>query len=222
FDTIFAVSEADRQALLGLRATPERIRLLPNLPDPALLERPPLSFAAAEPALLYFGTLSWQPNIEGLEYLMRDVFPLLRQRLPELRLVIAGKGAPSHLQRLAHRTAGVEFLGPQADAEPLYQQSRVFIEATHTGGGTRLKLLNALARGLPVVASPQGAEGLDVVDGEHLLLAAGPNAMAQAVGRLLTDDRLWRSLSENGRALIQRRYTAEAAYGPLDEALSDA
>ncbi|MEE9286293.1 MAG: glycosyltransferase family 4 protein [Dehalococcoidia bacterium] len=222
FRTVFAVSEADRQALLALGAGHERVRLLPNLPDPALLERPPLSFASTEPLLLYFGTLSWQPNIEGLEYLMRNVLPLLRQRQPELRLVIAGKGAPPHLRRLAQRTAGVEFMGPQADAEPLLRRARLFIEATHTGGGTRVKLLNSLARGLPIVASPQGAEGLAVTDGEHLLLAGDPEAMAQAVGRLMTDDGLWQALSENGRALIRRRYLAESAFGPLDEALNDA
>ena len=220
FQTVFAVSEADRQALLELGVGPERVRLLPNLPDPALLERPDLSFATTEPVILYFGTLSWQPNIEGLEYLLRSVFPLVRQRLPELRLVIAGKGAPSHLRRLARQTAGVEFLGPPEDAEPLFLRARLFIEASRTGGGTRLKVLNALARGLPVVASPQGAEGLEVVAGEHLLVAVDPESTAQAIIRLMTDEGLWRSLSENGRDLIRRRYLAEVAYGSLDEVLS--
>jgi len=220
FQTVFAVSEADRQALLGLGVGPEHVRLLPNLPDPALLERPPLSFAATEPMILYFGTLSWQPNIEGLEHLLRSIFPLARQRLPGLRLVIAGKGAPSRLRRLAHQTAGVEFLGPLEDAEPLFRRARLFIEVSRTGGGTRLKVLNALARGLPVVASPQGAQGLEVVAGEHLLIAADPESTAQAVCRLMTDEGLWRSLSENGRDLIRRRYRAEVAYGSLDEVLA--
>ena len=221
FAAVFAVSEADRQALIGLGAEPERLRLLPNLPEPALLERPALSFAATEPLLLYFGTLSWSPNVEGLEYLLRSVFPLVRERMPEVRLVIAGKGAPSRLRRLARRTAGVEFLGAVEDAEPLFRRARLFVEASRSGGGTRLKLLNALARGLPVVASAEGAEGLEVVAGEQLLVATDPQSMAEAVGRLMADDGLWRALSEDGRALIRRRYVADVAYGPLDELLSD-
>ncbi|MBI2912636.1 MAG: glycosyltransferase family 4 protein, partial [Chloroflexi bacterium] len=196
--------------------------LLPNLPDPSLLERPALSFAQTEPLLLYFGTLSWQPNIDGLEYLLRSVFPLLRQGMPDARLVVAGKGAPARLQRLALRTEGVEFLGPAEDPEPLYRRARLFVEASPTGGGTRLKVLNALARGLPVVASPQGAEGLDAVPGHHLLVAGDPESMAEAMGRLIADDGLWRALSENGRALVRRLYLADVAYRPLQEALSRA
>jgi glycosyltransferase involved in cell wall biosynthesis len=222
FDSVFTVSEADRDALTGLGAEPERLRVLPNLPEPSLLERPGLSFAAAEPMILYFGTLSWQPNLEGLEHFLRSVFPLVRRRMPEARFVIAGKGAPSWLQEMARRTAGVEFLGPVADAESLYRRARLFIEASPTGGGTRLKVLNALARGLPVVASPEGAEGLDAVPGEHLLVAGDAESMAEAVCRLMADDGLWQVLSENGRALVRSRYLAEVAYRPLDEVLSDA
>jgi len=107
-----------------------------------------------------------------------------------------------------------------ADAEPLYRRARLFVEASPTGGGTRLKVLNALARGLPAVASPEGAEGLDAVPGEHLLVAADAESMAEAVCRLMADDDLWRVLSENGRALIRSRYLPEVAYRPLDEVLS--
>jgi glycosyltransferase involved in cell wall biosynthesis len=222
FAIVFAVSEADRQALIELGAEPERLRLLPNLPERSLLEHSGLSFGATEPMILYFGTLSWQPNLEGLEHFLRSVFPLVRQRMPQVRLVIGGKGGPSRLRRLARRTAGVEFLGPVADAEPLYRRARLFIEASPTGGGTRLKVLNALARGLPVVASAEGAQGLDAVPGEHLLVAADADSMAEAVCRLTADDGLWRLLSENGRALVHSRYVAEVAYRPLDEVLRSA
>ena len=222
FDAVFAVSNADRQALIELGAEPERLRVLPNLPDPALLERPALSFAAVELVILYFGTLSWPPNIEGLQHFLSSVFPLLRQRVPVARFVVAGKGAPAWLERLARRTTGVEFVGPVEEAEPLYRQARVFIEASRSGGGTRLKVLNALARGLPVVASPEGAEGLELVAGEHLLIASGAESTAEAIRRLLSEDGLWQTLSENGRALVRSHYLAEAAYGPLDEVLSGA
>ncbi|MEE8369873.1 MAG: glycosyltransferase family 4 protein [Dehalococcoidia bacterium] len=222
FDAVFAVSDADRRALIELGAGPERLRVLPNLPDPTLLERPALSFAAAEPVILYLGTLSWPPNVEGLQHFLSSVFHLLRQRVPEARFVVAGKGAPAWLERLAGRTAGVEFVGPVEDAEPLYRRARVVIEASRSGGGTRLKVLTALARGLPVVASPEGAEGLELVAGEHLLIASDAESTVEAVRRLLSEEDLWRTLSENGRALVRSHYLAEVAYGPLDEVLSGA
>ena len=221
YDVVFAVSEADREALLALGAGVQ-IRVLPNLPDESLLDLPPLAFTETEPLIFYFGTLSWQPNIEGLEFFLQSVLPEVREDMPEARLVIAGNGASPALVKLAGSTAGVDFVGPIDDPELYYRRARVFIEATRSGGGTKLKVLNALARGLPVVASPQAARGLDAVAGEHLLVARGSDSMIEAVLRVLRDQRLWTRLSENGRALVRARYRAKEAYAPLDEVLNGA
>ncbi len=220
FDTVFAVSEEDRRSLVAIGADPARTRVLPNLPDPALLERPALTFDGTELLALYFGTLSWQPNLEGLSYLLRSVWPLVRGRLDGARLIIAGRGAPPWLERLARSTPGVDFLGPVDDAEPLYRRARVFVEATRSGGGTKLKVLNAMARGLPVAATPQAIEGIDAIPGVHVLTGGDADALAKAAVRLMTDGAIWRTLNEGGRLLVSSRYTADAAYGPLDEALS--
>lgn len=221
FDTVFAVSDADRTALTQIGADPSRLCVLPNLPDTSLLDRPPLSFAATRPLILYFGTLSWQPNIEGLHFFLDAVYPRIHFEFPQVRMVIAGRNAPSDLRILAERVDGVDFLGPVDDAEPLFTTARVFIEATRSGGGTKLKVLNALARGLPVVATPEAARGIDVRDGEHILLGSDPDALAASVLRLMRDAGLWASLSENGRALIRKRYRAETAFKPLDDVLAD-
>ena len=220
FDTIFAVSEPDREALMAIGGRPERIYVLPNLPDPELLERPALAFADTEPVIFYFGTLSWPPNLEGLSYFLRAVFPLSRGSMPEARCVIAGADAPDWLRSLAARADGVEFLGSIDDPEPLYQRSRLLIEATHSGGGTKLKVLNALARGLPVVVSREAIEGIDAIAGQHLLTGNDAPGLADAISRLFTDADLWQQLSDCGRLLIREQYTAETAYRPLDEALN--
>jgi glycosyltransferase involved in cell wall biosynthesis len=220
FDAAFAVSEQDRGALVAVGADPARTLVLPNLPDPSLLEMPALSFEGSQPVVLYFGTLSWQPNIEGLARFIMQVFPLVRKEAPQARLLVAGRDAPPALERLARGTTGVDYMGPVADAETLYRKSRVFVEATRSGGGTKLKILNALARGLPVVASPEATAGIDAIAGSHLLVGGGDESLAEAVVRLLTDSALWSSVSEGGRLLIGSRYVAEAAYAPLDEVLS--
>jgi len=220
FDRVFCVSEADRAALIALGAEGARVGILPNVPDAALLEAPELRFGDAGTVINYFGTLSWQPNIDGLVRLLTEVFPLVRERLPEARFLLAGRDAPSSLQKLARRTRGVEFLGGVEDAGPLYRRARVLVEATTTGGGTKLKVLNALARGLPVVASPEAAEGLDVSDGENILIARGDVAMAECVLRLLGDETLWQRLSTGGRSLVREQYVADVAFAALEEALS--
>jgi glycosyltransferase involved in cell wall biosynthesis len=221
FDAVFAVSEPDRAALMGL-APDTDVRVLPNLPDESLLERPALSFEQSEPLVFYFATLSWPPNVEGLRYFLRQVWPAVHGRVPDARFVIAGRGAPPDIERLAKSTEGVDFAGPISDAENLYQRARASVEPTHSGGGTKLKVLNSLARGLPVVAGPNGAEGIDAVPGEHFLLAETPPQMAEAIVRLLSDAALWQRLSTNGRRLIAERYVARVAYTPLDEVLSGA
>ena len=219
FDTVFAVSEQDRQALVDLGASAGKVRVLPNLPDPALLTSPPLSFEQSPPVILLLGTLSWKPNIDSANRLLRDIFPQVRARLPESRFVLAGRDAPRSLRTLADRTPGAEFNGDAVDVEALYRRARVFVEATRTGGGTKLKVLNALARGLPVVVSPEGAEGLEVTAGDNLLVAASDTTFAEAAVRLLTDEALWRRLSEGGRTLVRERYVADVAFVQLDEAL---
>jgi glycosyltransferase involved in cell wall biosynthesis len=222
FDVIFAVSEDDRKSLREIGGDPNRIRLLPNIPDRALLDAPAPTFETTQPLVLYLGTLNWQPNIEGVERFVSAVFPLVRKRAPDARLIVAGRGASPALQKRVESTDGAEFVGEIDDPESLYKAARVSVDATRSGGGTRLKVLNALARGVPVVASPQAAAGLDIVPGEHLIVARNDQAMAEAIAHLLRDPVRWKILSENGRALIRARYVSEVAFRALDEALSKA
>jgi len=221
FGTVFAVSVDDARALVAAGADRERVHLLPNIPDPALLELPSLSFEQEEPEIMYFGTLSWQPNIDGLKRLITRILPRVRERIPDVKLTVAGRDAPARLIQLAERTPAVEYVGPLDDAEPLYQRARVFAEVTQTGGGTRLKILNALARGLPTVASVAASQGLDILAGEHVLLARDDDALAEAIVLLLTDEHRWRIVSQNGRALVRGKYVAEVAFQSLDSILAE-
>ena len=185
FDVIFAVSEEDRRTLRGLGGDPNKIRILANVPDRALLDAPAPAFERTKPLVLYLATLSWQPNIEGVERFVSSVFPLVHKQSPEARLVVAGRGASPALRKRVEATEGAEFAGEVEDPEALYESARVFVDATQSGGGTRLKVLNALARGIPVVASGLAAQGLDIVPGEHVLVARNEHAMAEAIIGLL-------------------------------------
>ena len=220
FETVFAVSEDDRQTLIELGSEPSRVGVLPNIPDRALLDTPAPSFSDSEPVVLYFGTLSWQPNIESLERILTSIFPAVRRQVPEARLIVAGVGASPALAGGVASTEGAEFSGQVENPEPLYRSARVLVDPTRSGGGTRLKVLNAFARGIPVVATSRAAEGLGVTSGEHLLVADKEGEFVDAVVSLLHDRDRWQALSENGRDLVRARYVAEIAYRPLDEAVA--
>jgi glycosyltransferase involved in cell wall biosynthesis len=220
FDVIFAVSEQDRQALCDLAAPSARVELLPNVPEQGLLDLPALSPPRGEPVCLFLGTLSWPPNLQGLRELLQHVLPLLRRKLPEAKLLIGGQGAPPDLAGLAERVSGVELVGSFDDPEPLYRQARAFVEIARGGSGTRVKVLNALARGLPVVATPDGIEGLDIRPGVEALVGSTPAEIADVLLRVLTDDAVWTSLAEGGRRLVRERFTPGVAFRSLDDVLA--
>jgi glycosyltransferase involved in cell wall biosynthesis len=222
FDWVFAVSQEDRRALQEIGGDANRIRVLPNIPQAELLARALPVFADTEPVVLYFGTLSWQPNIEGLERFLAFAHRQIVKRVPSARLVVAGKGASSDLIRRVEQTPKAEFAGEVEEAEALYGIARVVVDASQTGGGTRLKILNALARGIPVVASTEAARGLDIVAGEHLVVARNEQMLVESVTSLLQDAARWRVLSENGRALVRARYMPEVAFRALDDVMARA
>jgi glycosyltransferase involved in cell wall biosynthesis len=220
-DVVFAVSDADRRAFLALGADPRRVRVLPNVADASMLERPTLQ-PPSEPVILFFGTLSWPPNVAGLERFLRDGLPSLAGRIPGVRTVVAGHGPSDALRALIRSTPGAELVEDVDDDERLYRRARCFVDASVGGAGTRVKILNAMARGVPVVATTDAAAGLDARAGVHLLEARDPAALADPVGRVLTDEELWRRLSTEGRRLVGERYTAPGAFAALDEALAGA
>jgi glycosyltransferase involved in cell wall biosynthesis len=219
FDVVFAVSERDRATLAALVSTGPEIALLPNVADPALLERPELT-PPPEPTLLFLATLSWPPNAEGLSRFLVEDFPELLDRVPDARLVVAGSGASDRLVRQVHESRGAEFAGPVEDDEALYARARCFVDVGVGGSGTKVKVLNALARGLPVVTGPDGAAGLEVSSGEQLLVGDDREGMVASLEFVIQEDAAWTTLSRNGRDLVRRRYVPEVAFGALDEALA--
>lgn len=219
FDVVFAVSEPDRATLSALVPTGPEIALLPNVADPALLDRPELT-PPPEPVLLFLATLSWPPNAEGLSRFLGDDLPALLERVPDARLVVAGSGASRRLVRRVHESRGAEFAGPIEDDEVLYRRARCFVDVGVGGSGTKVKVLNALARGLPVVTGLDGAAGLEVSSGEHLLVAEDREAMVASLEFVIQEDAAWTNLSRSGRDLIRRRYVPEVAFGALDAALA--
>jgi glycosyltransferase involved in cell wall biosynthesis len=162
----------------------------------------------AEPAagevVFFVGDLTWPPNAEGVAWFLAEVWPLLARLRPSARVEILGRGKPPGAAR--RPPPGVSFLGEGADTRPHWRRASVAIVPLLAGGGTRLKILEAAACGVPVVSTPLGAEGLGFARGEEILLAAGPEEFAAAVAGLLADAEARRSQAAAARRRVERQY----------------
>jgi len=194
-------SEADA-AFVRQDAPGIRIQVIPNGVDLKFF-RPSGILREDPPILLFVGTMHYYPNIDAVRYFFEAIYPFVRQARPDVRVQIVGHRPPPEIQRLADPPS-IEVTGSVLDVRPYYERASVFIVPLRLGGGTRLKILEAMAMGLPVVSTSIGAEGLDIHPGEDIWIADDPRAFADGVLRLLSDRALWDRLSAGGQRLASR------------------
>jgi glycosyltransferase involved in cell wall biosynthesis len=204
-DAILTTSDVDRATLVPhVGAIP--IRVVPNGVDTAFFTPGPAS--DGPPRLVFTGAIDYQPNTDGVLHFCGKIWPLVRRSAPEATLAIVGKDPPPAVRALAGD--GVVVTGTVPDVRPWMQSATVFVVPLRTGGGTRLKILEALACGRAVVSTSLGCEGLAVTPGQDILVADEPAAFADAVVRSLRDPALRARLGAAGRALVEQRYRWEA------------
>ncbi len=168
--------------------------------------------------ILCLSSLDWFPNVDGVNYLIDEVMPLIVARMPAVRLRIVGRRPPKRLQRKIARLPWLDFVGEVSDVRPWLARASVVIVPLRIGGGSRIKILEALAMGKPVVSTTIGAEGLAVSDDTHLLLADSPEELASRTIELLMSPELGARLGEQGRKLVQERYGWDRAADALEAA----
>lgn len=192
---IVVFTERDRQAVASFaRETP-----VVRIPLGAELPAQPLDPLGAPPAsLLFVGNFVHPPNADAAVRLIRDIFPLVRDRCPDLRLQIVGDRPPPQLRQLA--SAQVDITGRVPDVTPYLDRAALVVAPLRLGGGMRVKVLEALAAGKVLVASPLAAEGLDLADGEQIVLARSDAEFADAIVGLLSDPGRRAALAARARA----------------------
>jgi glycosyltransferase involved in cell wall biosynthesis len=174
--------------------------------------------APREPAqVLFLGSLDWRPNLDGVALLAERVFPAVRRRLPGARLCVVGRNPPDWLRRLVAALPGAELHASVADVRPYLARSSVLAVPLRVGGGSRLKILEALASGLPVVSTRVGAEGLCLEPDRHLTVVEGADDMADALVRCLHQPREMRAQAERGRRVVLDRYDWDRLAGRLEQ-----
>ena len=201
---VLAVSDADAEALrkIGVE-TP--VAVVPNCIDVAWYKRP--SEATSDPdTLLFTGSLDYRPNIDAVRWFVSAIFPRILARRPQTKFLIVGRSPSASVLRLAHRHPAIRVVGDVEDVRPFLFRGTVFVVPIRMAGGSRLKILEAMAAGLPVVSTTIGAEGLDLSRDADVLLADSPRAFADTIIRLLEDEDLRQQLGASGRKTVEEGY----------------
>jgi glycosyltransferase involved in cell wall biosynthesis len=214
FNEILAVTERDAAQLRAMIGPARPVTAIPICVDPS--EAPRIAVNADSRALLSLGAMFYPPNVDGVLWFVREILPRVRREVPDVRLRIVGPRPDRSILRAADGNAAIQVVGYAEDAAPGMAASAALVVPLRAGGGMRVKILDAMARGLPVVSTRLGAEGIAATDGENILLADGADAFAQAVVRLLRDVALRRRLAQNARQLIESRYDWRRRYDEVD------
>lgn len=216
-DLVFATSDRDRRMILE-DAPGTHCAVVPNGVDSDYFAP---SGGPEEPdSIVFTGMMKYLPNHDGIGWFLDEILPLVRAGVPGVRLTVVGADPPAHLA--ARAGAGVTITGRVEDVRPWVDRAAVSIVPLRMGGGTRLKICEAFSMRKPVVSTTIGAEGIEAVHGESIMIADEPRAFADAIVRLLRDARLRRAVAGNGYELMRTRYEWSVVGGHLEEAYRDA
>jgi glycosyltransferase involved in cell wall biosynthesis len=204
FDHVIAVSREDRetmQRLYGLEAVSD----VSTGVDTEFFR--PRGQERREPHNLVFtGSMDWLPNEDAIQFFTKEIMPRVRQLVPDATLTIVGRNPYASLLELARRDPSVIVTGRVEDVRPYMERAAAYIVPLRIGGGTRLKIYEAMAMEKPIVSTTIGAEGLPVRDGAHLNIADTPEAFAAALVRLLTNESLAHELGRNAAQLVREEF----------------
>jgi glycosyltransferase involved in cell wall biosynthesis len=200
-DTVLAVSEEEAEYFRLLGAS--RVVVVPNGVDCAAYEAP--AVRTGPPTILYVGSMAWPPNASAARFLACEVLPIVHESVPDARLIVVGRNPPAELVARAKADNRVQAAGLVADVTGYFSAAHLLAVPLESGGGTRLKILEAFAARLPVVSTPVGCEGIAARDGEHLVVA-NRRAFASAIVDLLRCPDRGAAMAERARAVARDCY----------------
>ena len=212
-DGVYLCSAADERRLLH-QVPGVRTAVIPNAADVEYYQPRPTDPPSDGRTVVYFGLLSYVPNVDGVTHFVRDIWPRIAQSHPEARCKIIGGQPPASLLALAGPR--VELTGFVSDLRPHLAAAAAVVVPLRLGGGTRLKIVEAMAMGKAIVSTRLGAEGIEAIPGRDMLVEDEPAAFAAAVSRLLAEPRLAARIGQSARQLAVERYAWSRAARALE------
>jgi glycosyltransferase involved in cell wall biosynthesis len=171
--------------------------------------------------VIFPGAFAYQPNVNATRFLIDKVFPRLVNAFPALELLLVGRNATPEMTEAAKRDPRIVVTGDVADVRPYLGRASLMLVPLFEGSGTRFKLLEAFAANLPVVSTTQGAAGLGVKDGTHLLLAEKPDEFVDAARLLWEKEEMAKNLAHNALEFVHKNYSWSTAHNLIREALDE-
>ncbi len=211
-DLIFA-SPNDIDSLAEAGAERSKFRETYHLGDDSQLDLPSIEFEQTQKVLLYVGTLNWEANVDGLLWFFEKVWPAVAAAEPDAIVKIVGKNPDPRLTEAAKNLTRIEFTGFVEDLEPLFSSSRLFLAPLRFGSGIKVKVLNAMCRGLPTITTPVGAEGLAAKHMEHLSITETADDMVASIFHLMNHSQPWQVMEQASRTLVREKYTWKKVLG---------
>jgi glycosyltransferase involved in cell wall biosynthesis len=202
FDAVVAVSEQDRLVFerdFGVK----NVYAIPTGVDTTFFS--PNGMKPRENSLVYVGAMDWLPNEDAIVFFAQYILPYVRAAIPNVTLDIVGRNPSNYIQRILEEYPEITIVGRVEDVRPYISQQSVFVLPLRIGGGTRIKVYEAMAMGKPIVSTRVGAEGLPVEHGKHLLLADQPEEFAESVVYLLRDPIARNELGRSAREFVETR-----------------
>jgi glycosyltransferase involved in cell wall biosynthesis len=199
-----------------------QLDVTPNGVDTEHFKRSESTKAEARQTIIFTGTAGYPPNDEAVRWLLRDIWPQIRMRNPDVQLILAGRNATQYWKPLIQSGDGIQLYSDVPDMRPIVSQASVAIVPILSGSGTRLKILEALSMRTPVVSTLIGAEGLELTPNEEILIGDTADNFASSVCELLGNPCLQIKLAENGRAIVERQFDWRIVRYHLIQALNDA
>jgi glycosyltransferase involved in cell wall biosynthesis len=209
FDHVVVVSEREQERLT---AEARSVLVCPNGQEPTAILPP-----SPEPTVAFVATMGWAPNVDAAVWLSREIWPLVTARVPAARLLLVGRDPAQAVRNLAG--PNVEVTGTVPDVAPYLAQSRVVVAPLRAGGGTRLKIMEALDAGRPVVATTVGCEGIEDLVGRGVVVADTPATLADAIAGLLDAPDRATALGLAGHDAVTAEHTWDVALAPLLQAV---
>jgi len=206
FSGVFACSFEDRLLLSDLTKGQVAVHVIPNGVDTGYFNCGLQQNKEKEDAVVFTGSMDWLPNDDAISYFCKEILPLVWQKNNVLKLYVVGKNPSKLVKELASRDARVIVTGRVEDVRPFIEKAKIFIVPLRIGGGTRLKILEAMAMGKAVISTTIGAEGIECKDGIDIAIADAPHDFAGKVIDLCRQPVLVAAMGQEGRNLVCQKY----------------
>jgi sugar transferase (PEP-CTERM/EpsH1 system associated) len=218
-DHVLTVSDGDRD-FFSRTVAPEKITSIPTGVDVDYFRGCSNGNSAAAGTIVFSGSMDWLPNEDAMLYFADEILPRIRERVPGVKLTIVGRQPTANVRALAARDPNIEVTGTVDDIRPYIRKGSVYVVPLRIGGGTRIKIFEAMAMGKAVVSTSIGAEGLPVTSGKNIVLADEPETFAAAVLRLLANSEERHDIGQAARDLVERQYGWSAVTDVFESALA--